>query len=126
MVRGTAQLLEAGQGLVSIESIAGADGRPDLAVRLERSLINTVGRETIRKFLMKLQTYKTLGDVDAGSTMWVYLSTARNQQAWFPAEARRAGAQPAWASTDAHFFLLDLDIKVQFVLSRSRRDAPLP
>jgi len=63
-------LLEAGQGLVTVVDKEGADGNPDVEVVLDRSLISTVGKEAIGNFLLKLQTFKSLGDFAAGSTMF--------------------------------------------------------
>jgi len=63
-------LLQAGQGLVTIVTKEGTDGAPDVEVVLDRSLIPTVGKEAIGNLLLKLQTYKSLGDVAAGSTMF--------------------------------------------------------
>ncbi len=48
-------LLEAGEGLVSVEKISGEDGEPDLVVKLDRSKINSVGKKAIGDFLRKLQ-----------------------------------------------------------------------
>jgi dipeptidyl-peptidase-3 len=63
-------LLEAGEGLVELKQIDGADGKPDLEVLLARDKISTVGKETIGAFLLKLQIHKSLGDLAAGSTMY--------------------------------------------------------
>ena len=48
-------LLESGRGLVRVERVTGADGRPDILVCLDRSLIETQGKPVIQDFLMKLQ-----------------------------------------------------------------------
>ena len=48
-------LLEAGEGLVSVERITGEDGEPDVIVKLDRSKINSVGKKAIGDFLRKLQ-----------------------------------------------------------------------
>ena len=64
-------LLEAGQGLLKIKSVTNAlDGQADVEVLLDRSLIPTVGQAAIGAFLLKLQVYKSLADVDAGSAMY--------------------------------------------------------
>lgn len=48
-------LMEAGEGLVSMEEVTGQDGKPDATVRLDRSKIHTVGKNAIHRFLCKLQ-----------------------------------------------------------------------
>lgn len=63
-------LLEIGGGLVEVNTTEGADGKPDVQVSLDRSLIPTLGKEAIGGFLLKLQTHKSLGDVEAGSAMF--------------------------------------------------------
>ena len=53
--------------------MTGADGNPDLQVYLDREKISTFGREAIGRFLLALQTHKSLGDVSAGTAMYVVL-----------------------------------------------------
>ena len=48
-------LLEAGEGLVSIQRLTGEDGEPDLRVVLDRAKIISVGKPAIGNFLRKLQ-----------------------------------------------------------------------
>lgn len=49
-------LLEAGEGLIAIETMKNAtDGKPDLVVKLDRDKIKTVGKEAIGKFLKQIQ-----------------------------------------------------------------------
>lgn len=50
-------LLEAGKGLVGLKEVTGADGKPDALITLDRSKINTVGKDAIHKFLCKLQVF---------------------------------------------------------------------
>ena len=47
-------LLEAANGLVTVEEIAGKDG-PDLLIKLDRTKIDTIGRKAMADFLLKLQ-----------------------------------------------------------------------
>ena len=74
-------LLEAGQGLVTVVNKEGADGNPDVEVVLDRSLIPTVGKAAIGNFLLKLQTFKSLGDFAAGSTMFKAYSEVPDEMA---------------------------------------------
>ena len=48
-------LIEAGEGLVSVERCTGEDGKPDAIVKLDKEKIETVGRDAIGNFLRKLQ-----------------------------------------------------------------------
>ena len=63
-------LLEAGEGLVTLQRSTAEDGQPDVTVHVERRLIPTVGKAAIGRFLLQLQTHKSLGDVEAGSAMF--------------------------------------------------------
>ena len=64
-------LLEAGDGLVSLESgVADDDGKPDVTVRVARDKVATVGRKAVGSFLLQLQTHKSLGDVEVGKAMF--------------------------------------------------------
>ena len=63
-------MLEAAQGLVVLEPKMGDDGKPDFEVRLDRTKIRSVGRPAIGKFLLALQTYKSLGDLSGGSALF--------------------------------------------------------
>ncbi len=42
-------------GCVTVQVTTGADGKPDLLVELDQTLIATTGKEAIRDFLDKLQ-----------------------------------------------------------------------
>ena len=48
-------LLEAGNELVSLKEIKGDDGKPDLRIGIDRNKVETIGRDAIANFLMKLQ-----------------------------------------------------------------------
>ncbi|XP_051903615.1 dipeptidyl peptidase 3 [Hippocampus zosterae] len=68
-------LLEAGEGLVGLKEVTGADGKPDALITLDRSKINTVGKDAIHKFLCKLQVFKSTADVDKGRAFYEGYST---------------------------------------------------
>ena len=63
-------LLEAGDGLLALHRLEGADGKADIRVDLNRSKIMTTGRSAIGAFLLKLQVYKSTGNVATGGTMF--------------------------------------------------------
>ncbi|XP_026303448.1 dipeptidyl peptidase 3 isoform X1 [Piliocolobus tephrosceles] len=63
-------LLEAGEGLVTITSTTGSDGRPDARVRLDRSKIRSVGKPALERFLRRLQVLKSTGDVAGGRALY--------------------------------------------------------
>jgi len=48
-------LIEAGQGLVTVEEKVGEYGEPDLLINVDKTNIDTVGREAMRDFLLQLQ-----------------------------------------------------------------------
>lgn len=48
-------LLQDGDGVVSIEEIVGADGKPDLLANLNFDAIDTAGRKALSNFILKLQ-----------------------------------------------------------------------
>ncbi|PAA77353.1 hypothetical protein BOX15_Mlig003174g5, partial [Macrostomum lignano] len=68
-------LLEAGQGLVTIDEITGEDGKPDLTVRLDRSKISSVAKPAIGEFLKRLQSFKSTCSVEAGREFFESYST---------------------------------------------------
>jgi len=60
-------LLEAGEGFLTLEG----DGKEvPTTVVLDRTKICSVGREAIGKFLVKIQTYKSTGDVAGAKAMF--------------------------------------------------------
>ncbi|XP_075693480.1 dipeptidyl peptidase 3 isoform X2 [Rhinoderma darwinii] len=63
-------LLEAGENFVTVTQKAGADGRPDAQVSLDRDKIMSVGRPAIQRFLLRLQVYKSTADVNQAREMY--------------------------------------------------------
>ncbi|KAG9338203.1 hypothetical protein JZ751_026955 [Albula glossodonta] len=63
-------LLEAGEGLVTLQERTGSDGRPDALITLDRSKVHTVGKSAIQRFLCKLQVHKSTADVDGGRALY--------------------------------------------------------
>jgi len=59
-------LLEAGDDFVSIQPRDNEDGQPDLLISMDREKIETVGKDAIANFLMRLQLYKATADVESG------------------------------------------------------------
>ena len=47
--------LRAGDGFVNINKLTGDDGKPDLVVTMDRTKIETVGKQAIGDFLRQLQ-----------------------------------------------------------------------
>ncbi|XP_071490506.1 dipeptidyl peptidase 3-like [Diadema antillarum] len=63
-------LLEAGEGLVKVTRTTGEDGKDDVVIQIDRTKIETVGKEAIGTFLRKLQVYKSLGDFETGKAFF--------------------------------------------------------
>ncbi|KAF3705661.1 Dipeptidyl peptidase 3 [Channa argus] len=74
-------LLEAGEGLVGLEEVAGQDGKPDAHITLDQSKIHTVGKNAIHRFLCKLQVFKSTADVEGGRALYDHYSTVSDSGA---------------------------------------------
>lgn len=74
-------LVEAGQGLVTITRTTGDDGKPDVIIQIDRTKIETVGKEAIGNFLRKLQVYKSTGDYTSGRAMFDGYSAVNDDSA---------------------------------------------
>jgi dipeptidyl-peptidase-3 len=75
-------LLEGGGNLVRVERVTGSDGKPDILVSLDRSLIETRGKPVIRDFLTKLQVFRSTGDFEAASSLYGRYSAVGEEGGW--------------------------------------------
>lgn len=73
-------LLEAGNGLVTIEYFTADDGSEDMVLRLDRSKIISVGKPAIGNFLRKLQVYKSTGNVEEGKALYDHYSDVHDNE----------------------------------------------
>lgn len=77
-------LLEAGEGFLSVKQITGEDGKPDLELTMDRTKIQSVGKQAIGQFLQKLQVYKSTGDFEEASKMYMAYSAVDNSNKEMP------------------------------------------
>eukprot|EP00092_Neocalanus_flemingeri_P014000 GFUD01015102.1.p1 GENE.GFUD01015102.1~~GFUD01015102.1.p1 ORF type:complete len:708 (+),score=267.32 GFUD01015102.1:178-2301(+) len=63
-------MLEAGEDFLTIKELVGEDGKPDLLITMDREKVLTVGQPAIAAFLLKLQVYKSTGDIAAAKEMF--------------------------------------------------------
>ncbi|CAM2116817.1 unnamed protein product [Caretta caretta] len=72
-------LLEAGEGLVSLQHTTGADGKPDALITLNRNKILPVGKPAIERFLLRLQVLKSTADVVGGRALYEGFSAVTDE-----------------------------------------------
>ena len=63
-------MLEAGGDFLTIKEVVGEDGKPDLLITMDREKVMTVGKPAIAAFLLKLQVYKSTGNICAAKDMY--------------------------------------------------------
>ncbi|MBN3292462.1 DPP3 peptidase, partial [Polypterus senegalus] len=73
-------LLEANEGLVSLEHTVGSDGKPDAIISLDRTKIRSVGKPAIERFLRKLQIHKSTADVEGGRALYEGYSSVTDSE----------------------------------------------
>jgi len=63
-------MLEAGEDFLTVKEVVGEDGKPDMLITMDREKILTVGKTAIAAFLLKLQVYKSTGDICNAKKMY--------------------------------------------------------
>lgn len=63
-------LLEAGNNFVQIEIDHLENGTDTISVKVDRKQILTTGQEAMRKFLLKMQVFKSTADVQQAKEMF--------------------------------------------------------
>lgn len=77
-------LFEAGQDFVKLSEVKGEDGEPDLLFEMDRSKLESVGAPAIRQFLLKLQVYKSTGDIESATKMYDRYTSVNEDDPAFP------------------------------------------
>lgn len=68
-------LIEAGQNFVTV--VETEDGK-NLRLTVDRTKITTVGRDAVANFLLEIQTYKSIGDIENASKLYGYFSSVED------------------------------------------------
>jgi len=63
-------MLEAGDDFLTVKEVVGEDGKADMLITMDREKILTVGKPAIADFLLKLQVYKSTGDISSAKDMY--------------------------------------------------------